>query len=164
MLSLQKDGKCVKYTERVNHLSKITHSFSSPTGLIKLSLYSQPLEQQKFSEIFDISLPLPFGSKIHCYPVIFSWDQTSVLKTKDLEVLFKRLIDEQMNINENSYTKPYKFADTLNISSSNIVKDYESEDEEIDDDEIYEDESEEEEEDNQDQSSEDEEEEEFDDS
>ena len=166
MLSLLKDGKCVKYTESVSKLSRITHSFSSPTGLIKLSLYSKPFEQDNKSEIFDISLPLPFGSIIHCYPVIFAWDQTTVLKIKDLEVLFKRLIDEQMNINENLSKKPYKFADTLNISSTNnITKDYESE-EDIDDYEIYEDESEddEEEEQNQDQSSEDEEDEDFDES
>jgi len=163
MLALHNDGKCVKWTESVNHLSKINHNFSSPNGLIKLSIHSKSFELEN-SDVLEFSLPMPFGSKIHCFPVVFSWDQPSVLKQKDLESLLKRLIDEQTNTDENLSKKPYKFADTLDISSTNIVKDYESEEDEIDDDDIYEELSEDEEEENEDQSSEDDEDEDFDDS
>lgn len=166
MLAIQKDGKCVKWTTSVSHLHKISHNFSSSSGLIKLSIHSAPMKEEEMNDnVMDISLPLPFGSKIHCFPVVFSWDQPNVLKQKDLETLLKRLIDEQTkNLCENFSSKPYTFSDTLNISSSNVANEYESEEEELDDEEIYEDISEEEQEENEDQSSEDEEEEEFDDS
>ena len=111
MLALSSDGRCVRATINSYKTSTTTeHIFSDPSGPFTLRMHSNAFDKKN---VFDLSLPLPFGRKIHTPPILFEWSKAAAMKVKDLDTLLRRLHVESQ---KEKQPTPYRFVDVLSVS------------------------------------------------